>query len=1113
MRFTQLTAVGVLASFAGLAAMAAPAAPPKPAAKPAPAAPAAPAGDKSNATGPAAEFFEKEVRPVLAEQCYSCHGPKVHQANLRLDGLAYILRGGDRGPALVPGTPEKSLIVQAIKHQGMEMPPGRKLAERQVAALERWVKMGAPWPGGAAVAAPAARTWPEILAARRQWWSLDPVKNPAVPKVRNKAWSKDPIDLFLLSALEKKGLQPAPVADRRTLIRRATLLLTGLPPTAEQVEAFVKDPAPNAYEQLVDRLIASPQYGERFARHWMDVVRFGETHGYEWNYEVRDAWRYRDYLIRAFNQDVPYDQFIREHIAGDLMPKPRLNEKEGINESVIATAFFRFGENGHDVFKEIGLDVLDNQIDTLSKSFQATTVSCARCHDHKLDAISTRDYYGLLGILVSSRQVANTLDADSVNAARKQKLVGLKSQIHAELSNVWAREGQQSGAYLRAAQAARDNKPDAAALASGLDPARLKAWTAALEKKPGALEDPLHPWTAVAGSADVAQTWSKLAEQYTQEAKARAASNAKNFTDFGDFRTGTPVGWRVDGLGLRGGPSKSGDFAVACEGDQAVSGVFPAGYFTHSISERLNGSIQSPWWPQNKRFVSLKIMGGRNGVLRDIPDHRQLTDSGRELKPELGWVTLGRSQRDEWDYLELITKFHNPRYTGDENDPRSFFGITQAVFSDNGGAPQDELSSLQRLFPGTPVKSVDDVAAQYTTAIEHALSAWGHGAATDDDVRWVDWMMRQGLVSNSLKQTPRLTDLVSQYRAVEKELAPARIVAGVADQDQGFDVPVYNRGDFRTPGDMAPRHYLEVISGSAEGAHTGSGRTEVADRITDPRNPLTARVMANRIWYWMFGTGIVRTPDDFGHMGEPPSHPELLDFLATKLMNEGWSIKRMVRAVALTQAFKMSSKASELGKEVEPENRLLHHYPARRLEAEAIRDSILEVSGRLDPTLYGPSIQPYRDDPKPERRLFGGPLDGNGRRSVYTKITLMGGPKFLEVFNFPDPKTAQGRRDVTNVPAQALTLLNDPFIANQADFWAGRLVANSDTTIGARVEQMFLTALGRAPQKAEAERLEQAIREIATLQNVPEAEIMKSRAVWKDVAHAVFNLKEFIYVR
>jgi len=1106
----------------------------------------------------ALEFFEKEVRPLLAQQCYSCHGEKVQQGGLRLDSREALVRGGARGTALAAGKPEKSLLIQAVRHQGMQMPPGRKLPEKQVAALEKWVQMGAPWPGSSAAAAPATGTWDDILKTRKQWWSLLPVRRTPVPKVKLAAWSRHPVDRFILADLEAKGLKPAVSADRRTLIRRVSLVLTGLPPTPEEVEAFAGDRSPTAYEKVVDRLLASPHFGERWARHWMDVVRFCETHGYEWNNEIRDVWRYRDYLIRAFNQDLPYDQLIREHIAGDLLPQPRRNAAEQINESVIGTAFYRFGEVGHDVFKEIGLDHLDNQIDTLSKAFQATTVSCARCHDHKLDAVSTRDYYGILGIVASSRQVVHTIDGPEVNRKPEERLKALKSQIRAEAAQAWQQQAGELGKYLGAAQAARDKRPDAEMLATGLDAARLKAVTAEMEKG-GGIEAPLYGWSQLAEAAskggDLASAWKSLAERCAAESRDRAEFNRKTFLPWGDFTKGVPEGWRAGGLGLRDGPSISGDFAVPDQGEQAVSGVFPAGFFTHTLSERMNGSVQSPYLPPGKKFAVLEVMGGKHGAARFVPDFRLLQDSSTVQQGPLSWKRFRIDDRDGRGYVELATKLDNIRYPNfggadkDEpfKDPRSFFGVTRAYLTDSGENPKDELTDILPLFKASAA-SLSAAGERYAAVSIEALTRWAAGKATDDDARWIDWLLRVGLLSSSTSASPKLGELVQQYRETEKQLQLPRVVAGMADME-GFDHPVYIRGDFRNAGEMVQRRYVQAISASEEmSTGGGSGRLALAEEIASASNPLTSRVMVNRIWHYLFGTGLVRTTDDFGHMGEQPSHPELLDWLAVTFsatdrgtegqrdrgnvsskavspslplsvspssVNEGlgWSVKKLIRSLVLTETFKMSGQADARAAVVDPENRLLHHYPARRLEAEAIRDSILAVSGRLHRTLYGPSIQPFRAEPMPERRLFPGPLDGSGRRSVYTKITLMQGPKFLEVFNFPDPKTPVGRRDVTNVPAQALTLMNDPFVTGQAEVWAEKLVTAPDVSAAARIDRMYRSAVGRPPSKAETERFQALVRELAALHQVPEGDVLKNRAVWKDTAHAVLNLKEFIYIR
>ena len=363
-----------------------------------------------------AEFFESRVRPVLARNCYSCHAAEKQFSGLRVDSREALLKGGKRGAALAPGSPADSLLVRAIRHEPgvAAMPMGGKLEAGEVAAVEEWIRHGAVWP--ASSRPPATADWYERAA--KTHWSFQPVKNPAPPAVRNAAWPRNEIDRFILAALEAKGLAPAPPAGRETLARRASLVLTGLPATDASGD--------------IDLLLGSPHFGEHWARHWMDVMRYGETRGYEWNYEIVGAWRYRDYLIRAFNSDVPFDDLVREHVAGDLLARPRINARERLNESIIGTTFFRLGEAGHDdciKFREISLDVVDNQIDTLGKAFQGLTLSCARCHNHKLDPIPTDDYYGLFGILNSSRSVTHTIDLPQPPPA---SLSAAKDELRAE---------------------------------------------------------------------------------------------------------------------------------------------------------------------------------------------------------------------------------------------------------------------------------------------------------------------------------------------------------------------------------------------------------------------------------------------------------------------------------------------------------------------------------------------------------------------------------------------------------------------------------------------------------------------------------------------------------
>ena len=1110
------------------------------------------------------EFFEKRIRPLLIAHCSECHSADAKKlgGGLLLDSRDGVRKGGDSGAAIVPGKPNESLLIKAVRYtdDSVKMPPKGKLPAAAIADLEEWIKRGAPDPRDKPVASKANDSWKEAMQDRARWWSLQPVRNEEVPRPQQTDWSDHPVDRFVLTRLEQSGLKPADATDPRTLVRRLSLVLTGLPPTADQVAAFLRDRESRstaaAYEGLVESLLDSPHFGERWARHWMDVVRFTETHGNEWNYEVHHAWRYRDYLIRAFNADVPFDQFIREHIAGDLLPKPRWNEKERFNESTIGTGFYRFGVVNHDdciSLTSLGYDIADNQIDTLTKAFQATTVACARCHNHKLDAVSMQDYYGMLGILRSSRLVSHCIDAPDVNAKLTQRLTELKTVLRKELAAVWMLETSQVARFMQAALAKRANRPDAAELAAGLDAKRLEKWIAVLAAEKMPLEDPFEPLrvlvaATMANPATVPAEWQKLSERYAKEDSERTEFNRTQFDSFGEFRQrGDVTGWQISGQALRNDPGCSGDFALHPDGDALVRAVLPAGCFTHALSDKLNGTLRSPVLPLGKKNISFQVLGQRSSAVRLVSNNCQLnyTNYRALVSADLHWETF--SPPDERDslrtYAELMTMFDNPKFPdqlsalgGDKDNykvpwdkaaenPRSYFGITRVVLHDGAEPPRAEVSHLRPLFAGDGhVENVSHVVSRYVTVIEAALQAWTDERATDEDARWIDTLLRRELLANQVGSSPRLAELAKEYRQAEAQLALPRVIAGVGESGQGYDQPIFTRGDVAKPGEIAPRRFLEVLSKSDEAdvsrirtdagrvGHASSGRLELANQIASPSNPLTARVIVNRVWHHLFGTGLVRTVDDFGHVGELPSHPELLDHLATRFVAEGWSMKKLIRSLVLTRTFQLSNQPSVASREVDPQNRLLQHYPARRLEAEAIRDSILFASGRLDRTLFGHSVQPFRDKDYADRRLFAGPLDGHGRRSIYIKNNLMEGPKFLEAFNFPGGKVTQGRRDITNVPAQALALLNDPFVLQQADVWAKSLVARADESVAERLQAMFETACQRSLSTDEQARFERAVEQIAELRGVAAAEILTSQAVWKDVAHSVFNLKEFIYM-
>jgi hypothetical protein len=1023
------------------------------------------------------EFFERKVRPVLATRCQGCHGAEKQFAALRLDSRDSILRGGMKGPAAVPGQPEASLLIRAVRHLGPKMPMGEKLPEAEIAVLEEWVRAGMVWPAGGKPA--AAGFYDKLL---REHWAYQPVR-PVTPPAGAAAVAA--VDRFLDAKRSAAELAMAAPAERRVLARRAAYVVTGLPPEPGLLERFLRDRGAGAYERYVEALLASPRYGERWARHWMDVVRYAETYGYEWNYEIQGAWRYRDYLIRAFNLDVPYNQFVREHVAGDLLAKPRI--LDGRNESVLATAFYRMGEMGHDncnQFREIRTDVVDNQIDTLTKAFQGATVSCARCHDHKIDPIPTEDYYALYGILNSSRAVVRTLET---RAAVPAGLAELKTAIRQELASAWLAGTRTLGAELRAA------------LGGGAEGSR---WSQLLKREKVDLADPL----AVFAHSE---------ETYAKEAAARERFNREKFVTAADFTQGVPAGWSAEGLGLQAGPARTGDFAVATEGQAALEGIFQAGLVTNLVTDRWNGSVRSPLLPAGKKFVSLQVMGGKFAARRVIVDHCVIGEDYDLIEtPRLRWERVSTKDAGKFPvYLELNTRTDNPRFPDRpgrlkkalDGSGRSYFGVTRVVYHDEEAAPQETLEHLRELWEAP-------TAERFQERAQRAIRAWGAGSATAADVTWLQWLVENGVVENSRDLTPALRGLTERYRSAEAGLAEPTVVAGMGDFDAGADHPIFLAGSAVSPGPVAPRHFLTLMPAKLKAVGPqGSGRRELAEAMASAENPLTARVMVNRIWHHVFGRGIVASTDDFGRNGAAPSHPELLDYLAGEFVREGWSVKAMVRRLVTSAAFRQGSAAAAGARAKDPGNALLHHYPVRRLEAEAVRDTLLAVSGRLDGTLYGPSVQPHRGAPQEHRRLFQGPLDGNGRRSIYVKITRMEGPRFLEIFDFPSPLQTRGNRDVTNVPPQALAMLNDPFVLEQARVWARALTAQRDDAVDARVGRMFLAGLGRPATEAELGAWRGLVGELGERHGA--ADLLGSEAVWADVAHTLFTLKEFLYLR
>ncbi|HEY1785113.1 MAG TPA: DUF1549 and DUF1553 domain-containing protein, partial [Pirellulales bacterium] len=978
----------------------------------------------------------------------------------------------------------------------------------EIALLVEWVQRGAPDPRPAVGPQTAGKDWETIYQERLGWWSLRPIARPPLPTVKQTAWVRNDVDAFVLAALEAKKLEPAAEADRWSLARRLSFALTGLPPDAEVVNRFVADSSDQAYSNLLETLTADPHFGERWARHWMDVVHYSDTHGYEWDIPAKNAWLYRDYLVRAFNADVPFKRLILEQIAGDLV-EPRVDAATGVNESLIGPMAMRLGERQHgdnaDV-EGISQEAITNVIDTVSKGFLGTTVACAQCHDHKLDAVAQRDFYALAGVLMSSRWGARSIDAVDPNVAVIDELRQLKQAIRGEIAKHWLAGRENLLAKLQAIPA--DEK------AAGAFPESMIAFCQRWEKAPIAAAD------------------------FRAERDRRAAENKANLTLLADFaREDGAGGWRWEGFGMKHGLARDGELVIADMGEVAIAEILPAGRWSHLWSMRLAGAVRSPLLnPQTPPTISVGFASGKLAARTFVVDnalHSERMAITDQASP--GWFTqtaggftrIGGSadRTPRRVYFEIATKALNNYFPSRSNyagakeseldDPRSWMGVTRVYEHPAGKRPQDELGRFASLFaddaaPGTK----DELAARLADAVLAALGRWNQGECDGEDVRLIAEALAAGWLPRESATSPALAELVGRYRQAEQRLQPDRTIGSVTDWNEGRDVRLGVRGSYTDLGDEVPRGNIRFFSGDiSRGAAQSSGRLELAHSIANDRNPLTARVLVNRVWLNLFGEGLVRTPDDFGHLGEPPIHPELLDYLAARFIEEGWSVKKLVTILVTSATWRQGGRASDAGLALDAENRLWHHRPLRRLDAESIRDSMLAVAGRLDGRLGGPPIDPSRAVEDAAKRLFSGPLDGDGRRSLYLKMTLMEPPKFLALFNQPMPKLTAGRRDTTNVPDQALALLNDPLVVAMARHWSQRAMQDGATTPEQRAQQMFVAALSRQPTSEEAARLVKLARRSAELHAVGGGDLLQAQDVWQDVAHAIFNLKEFIYVQ
>ncbi len=912
------------------------------------------------------DFFENRIRPVLASECYECHDGSKSKGGLRLDYKEALLSGGDSGAAIVPGDVEKSLLITSLTHvdEDLKMPKhGAKLDDKVLADFIQWVKMGAPDPRDTpptAEQAAKSKDWSSVLDIRKKWWSFLPVQKPNLPKVKNANWSPHPVDHFVLANLESAGLQPAKTTDRATLIRRVSYVLTGLPPSPEDVKAFIDHSSPNAYGELVDRLLQSPRFGEAWARHWMDWVRYAESYGSEGDPAIPYAWRYRDYLVRAFNQDVPYPQMVREAIAGDLLTAPRYNKELGINESALGIGQLRMVMHGFsptDTLDEM-VTFTDNQIDTVTKAFQGLTVSCARCHNHKFDAISQADFYALYGIFTSTHPAVIDVSLPDAGKIERAELAKLKQEIKLVVGKSW----------LKAAES--------------LPKTEIKSDTKSVE---------------------IVKRWDMRKDK-----------------------------WFLDGHGVSQGATNAGEFSVALDGKKVIARVHPSGVFSDLISPKDRGVLISERFKCEGGTLWIRAAGGGSARARYIVQNYPRTGTvhrAKEFKePNDNVLSWHKLDLEYWKgddvFIQATTVADMPVET--KIDEPSWFGVTEVVIT-----------------KGTEPPSSVPITGDARAAVE----AWMKGSMTDMQAELLDSLLRSDKLPNSEKDIAEVASLMSKYRDIEAKIPTPVRAPGVLEAD-GYDAPLFVRGDHKQPAVLVPRRFLDGVDPTPYHP-SNSGRLQLAESLVRKDNPFTSRVIVNRLWHHVFGRGLVATTDNFGRLGDMPTHPELLDYLSGQFSNNGGSIKELLKLLVTSKTFQLDDGAPEGAIEKDPENKQFSHFSLRRLEAESIRDSIIALTGKLDTSMYGESVG-------------GGAL----RRSVYVKVIRNNLDDFLGVFDAPVPSSTRGRRDATNVPAQSLTLLNSQRIKDWANDW-GRRISNFQSTDETRVQQMFLEALSRLPSKEE----------------------------------------------
>jgi mono/diheme cytochrome c family protein len=940
------------------------------------------------------EFFEKQVRPVLVEHCLECHGGKKQQGGFNLSKRELLLKGGDSGVALVPGKPDDSPLLAALAYTGdLKMPPSGKLPESQIEALRQWIAKGVPWPADSPLGGTPPPDGPRpYTEQQKSWWAFQPVHDPAPPVVRQLAWPRNGIDPFILAKLEAQDLSPAPEADRSTWIRRVTFDLTGLPPTPEAVAAFVADESPQAWERVVDRLLDSPAFGERWARHWLDVVRYADYHDFNpalrtASCEITEAWRYRDWVVGAFQRDLPFDQFIQHQIAGDLLPVP--DGAEIYPDGLVATTFLSNGvwDRGDADKEKIVSDMVDDNIGVIGKAFLGLTLDCARCHDHKFDPISTADYYGLAGIFYSSHILKELGEKGGEYTVNRVPLIG-----PTQLAERAQREQQLAGVKSRLAELDREHR--LSQLRAGGQPLAPTRFTSDAGAQ-----------GTVADDHSVTVRGPLMKDRYTLEAVVPEGVEAKHL--------------RLETL-----PDPE---LPAGGAGRADDGNFVLTRITATVAANTDGAPATA-----VKFIKAEA---------DFEQDKFPAASALDDNPAGGWA--------------VSPHVAHPHV---------------ALFEIAGETPVAAGSRL--------VVVLEQQHAEKHTLGRFRLSVTGPVTLTPPP----ESAVRTELLTRQVE--------LQQLLAAPVPLAMATTEGGTTGGlfPRIQDVPIHIRGSYARLGPVIPRRLPRFLAGDEQPSlGPGSGRRELAQWVASAANPLTARVIVNRIWAGHFGEGLVRTPNNLGLLSEPPSHPELLDWLASRLVEEGWSLKKLHRRIVLSATYRQSGQVPREDFDRDPENRWLGRFTPRRLEAEAIRDALLAVNGRLDLTPGGPAGDDFTIR----------------RRSLYVQTARWQRDSYAMLFDAANPDSSTEKRTTSTVAPQALLLLNHAWVHEQARHLAERVVASTPDDSGGRIEWLYQQLFARLPQPEETA----IAREVVGM-----GEGSVPNAGWIDLAHLLLCSNEFVYV-